>query len=111
MVVRVYSKDVGMIFRHSSSASRMRAKWMLFGSSVPTKQTMLVSPRGNKAERSAQRHGRRRQRTSTTRQATAFAQVLKGAAHVGDGGHCVGKETFLASGWRLPLAGNGPTVT
>src|SRR5438128_3720962 len=25
-------------------------------------------------------------------------------------GHCVGKETFLASGWRLTLAGNGLTA-
>src|SRR6266700_5605843 len=102
MVVRVYPKDVGMIFRHSSSASRMRAKWMLFGSSVPTKQTMLVSPRGNKSERSAQRHGRRGQRTSTTQRATALAP--SGAAHAGDGGYCVGKEIFLASGRRLTLA-------
>src|SRR5439155_622116 len=63
VVVRIYPKDIGMIFRHSSSASHMRAKWMVFGSSVPTKQTMLVSLRGNKSERSAQRHGRRGQRT------------------------------------------------
>src|SRR5438105_6522708 len=97
MVVRIYPKDVGMIFRHSS-ASRMRAKWMLFGSSVPTKQTMLVSPRGNKSERSVQRHGRRGQRTSTIQQATALAQVPRSAAHAGDAAIVSGSKHFWLRG-------------
>jgi len=68
---------------------------------------MLVSLRGNKSERSAQRHGRRGQRTSTTRQATAFAQVLRGAAHAGDGAIVSGRKHSWLRGGAWPSLATG----